>query len=92
MRDLLLEGHGRAVPRIFDLRWNLVWHRARPRSVLARVFENAEPVEARSLNEFKQRLEFFITFAGKTDDKCRPERDARDSGPQPFNQAFDMGP
>src|SRR5205814_8694570 len=55
-----------------------------------RIFENAEPIEADALNELEQSLKPCFRFAGKTDDKRGPKRDARNTGTQFLDQPFDM--
>src|SRR5205823_8473904 len=62
------------------------------RPVLLRIFENAEPFEPRPLDEFQQRRERLLGFAGKTDDECRAQSYAWNSRAQSVNQLFDMRP
>ena len=65
-------------------------HRGGARSLFAAVFEDAGAFEACLVDEREQLVVVGFRLAGKSDDECRAQRDARDAGADSADQVADV--
>src|SRR5205085_7553525 len=70
---------------------DLLRHSSGSRTFLPRISENAKPFEPGAFDEIEQRLELGVSFARKTDNKGRAQRNSGNSGTQFCNQFFYVG-
>src|SRR4029453_2661702 len=90
IRDLLLYRHRRPVARIFDLQGDLVRHFRCARTLLLRIFEDAEAFKSSVPNEIEQPFEFLFGFPRKSDNESRAQGNSRNSGAQFIDQILDV--
>jgi len=84
--------HGPLLAALFDRVGNVTLHFGRARSLLLRISEHTQPLEAGRTNELQQRLKILLRLAGEPDDESGAQGDAGDAGPNAGNEIDDILP